>query len=185
MLVFIDESGIHKQTDHSVFALAYVAILKKSVVEARILELEQRLHVSRFAWAHVPWKLRIAFINGIVDLPFTAKIAIFRNPIKSDEALEWAAQHLLVEKNVRTLYIDGKKPRWIEHRLKKVLRDKGVSVRKLKTVRDQSLPGIRLADAIAGVARAYSDDHQGRAAKLWRVIRHKITAHLVGGQVDE
>lgn len=65
------------------------------------------------------------------------------------------------------------------------LRDKGISVKKLRTLRDESSPGIRLADALAGVTRAYYDDPKGKAAPLWKKIRHKITAQLVGGQVDE
>lgn len=90
-----------------------------------------------------------------------------------------------MEKNFKAIYVDGKKPRWVELRLKKVLRDKGISVKKLKTLRDESSPGIRLADALAGVTRAYYDNPKGKAAPLWKKISHKITAQLVGGQVDE
>ena len=36
---------------------------------------------------------------------------------------------------------------------KKVLRDKGISVKKLKTANDESYPALRVADAIAGAIR--------------------------------
>lgn len=85
----------------------------------------------------------------------------------------------------KAIYVDGKKPRWVELRLKKVLRDKGISVKKLRTFNDESSPGLRLADALAGVTRAYYDNPKGKAAPLWKKISHKITAQLVGGQVDE
>ena len=185
MIIFIDESGIHKTVDHSVFAMAYIELENATGVENSILEIEKRHHITHFKWANLPWKLREAFIADIAKLPFEAKIAIFRNPINPNQALEWSMQHLLVEKNFKAIYVDGKKPRWVELRLKKVLRDKGISVKKLKTLRDESSPAIRLADALAGISRAYYDDPQGKARPIWQKIKHKITAQLVGGQVDE
>lgn len=185
MIIFIDESGIHKSIDHSSFAMAYIEFENVAVIEKNIIEIEKKHGIKIFKWAKLPWKLREAFIADVAKLPFTAKVAIFRNPIRPNEALEWSAQYLLIEKNFKAIYVDGKKPRWVELRLKKVLRDKGISAKKLKTLRDESSPGIRLADALAGITRAYYDDPKGKAAPLWRKISHKITAQLVGGQVDE
>ena len=185
MIIFIDESGIHKPVDHSAFAMAYIEFKNIEVVERGIVDIEKRHKISHFKWTNLPWKLREAFLVDVAKLSFEAKVAVFRNPVNTDQALEWSAQHLLVEKNFKAIYVDGKKPRWVELRLKKVLRDKGISVKKLKTLRDESSPGIRLADALAGVTRAYYDNPDGKADPLWQKIRHKITAQLVGGQVDE
>ena len=185
MVIFIDESGIHKSVDHSSFAMAYIGFENVEAIEKAIIAIEKKHNISHFKWTDLPWKLRAAFLTDVAKLPFKAKVAVFRNPIRPDEALEWSAQYLLIEKDFKAIYVDGKKPRWVELRLKKVLRDKGISVKKLKTLRDESSPGIRLADALAGVTRAYYDNPKGKATPLWKKVRHKITAQLVGGQVDE
>jgi hypothetical protein len=117
-------------------------------------------------------------------MPQGKSIAIFNNPISQTKALEWALQHLLIENNFRTIFIDGKKPRWVERRFKKVLRDKGITVKKLRTVRHDSSPCIRLADALAGLSRSYYDNPDGRAKPLWNKIQKQITTQLVGGQTD-
>jgi hypothetical protein len=51
-------------------------------------------------------------------------------------------------------------------------------------VRQGSSPGIRLADAMAGLSRTYFDDPEGKARPLWDCIKNKITTQLVGGQTD-
>lgn len=55
------------------------------------------------------------------------------------------------------IYIDGKKPKWYAKKIKKILRYKGISVRKLKMVKGSQYAGIRLADMIAGLSRSYFD----------------------------
>ena len=57
-------------------------------------------------------------------------------------------------------------------------------MKKLKTVDDRVEPGVRLADAIAGVCCAYYDNPQGKAKELFSLVQNKITAQLVGGQAD-
>lgn len=184
MIVFIDESGVHKTEGHSCFALVYVATNNVELLESSIIETEQRNRMSAFHWTDQPWKLRNIFLQDAAKLPFTAKVALFRNPIIEAKALEWALRHVLVEKNFRSIILDGKKPKWVERQLKKVLRDNGISVKKLKTVRQESSAGVRLADAIAGLTRTYFDDPEGKAKPLWIGIRNKITTQLVGGQTD-
>lgn len=124
IIVFIDESGIHKQVDHSVFSLVFVCIEDCEVVEQAVLAIEEKYHLNSFHWSDLPWKLRELFLRDIAKLPFSAKVAIVRNPIAPAKMLEWALQHLLIERDIQKLYIDGKKPRWVERRLKKVLRDR-------------------------------------------------------------
>ncbi len=182
MIVFVDESGIHKRVDHSAFSVVFVCIDDYESVEKAVLEIEERYRLNPFHWSDLPWKLREAFLCDIAKLPFSAKIAIVRNPITPAKTLEWALQHLLVERDIKKLYIDGKKPRWVERKLKKVLRDKGISVRKLRTARHDSIPGLRIADAIAGLARTFHDNPKGRAKPLWDMMNKKITTRLAGGQ---
>lgn len=48
-----------------------------------------------------------------------------------------------------------------------MLRDKGITVKKLRTVRRESQLGIQLADALAGLIRYYYDDPEAKDAKKW------------------
>lgn len=184
MVIFIDESGIHKSIDHSVFALVYISTKDREKLEKAVVAIEQRLSITDFHWSKHSWKIKKKFISELAKLSFTAKIAIFRNPIKVPDAFEWSLVHLLVEKEIDQIHIDGKKPRWVEHRFKKVLRDKGIKVKHLRTDRHGSSPGIRVADAIAGLSRAHYDKKSKNAERLWKIIRKKVTAQLVGGQTD-
>lgn len=184
MDVFVDESGIHKRQDHSAFAMVYIEFENVPATEKMIVAIEKKHGIRQFKWTDLPWKLRTAFIHDIAKLPFTVKVAVFQNPVRPDEALQWTAQYLLVEKDFRAIFIDGEKPKWVELKLKKILRDKGISVKKLRTLRHRSSPGVRLADALAGLTRAYYDNPKGKARPLWQKIKHKITAQVLGGQVD-
>ena len=84
------------------------------------------------------------------------------------------------------MIIDGKKPKWYSLRLKKVLRDRGISVKKIRTGNDKSFPCLRLADAYAGLIRAHWNDPNNKNAKeLYKLASNKITAQLVGGQDTE
>lgn len=63
--------------------------------------------------------------------------------------------------------IDGRKPKWYGLKLKKILRDKEVSVKKIVTVRkEESSPGIRVADCLAGMIRYYHD-HPDSIVEGW------------------
>lgn len=69
---------------------------------------------------------------------------------------------------ITNIYIDGKKPKWYERKLKKVLRDKKISVKKIRTVRKAGAPaGLQLADALAGLVRYHFDNPKGEDAKRW------------------
>jgi len=50
--------------------------------------------------------------------------------------------------------------------------------------RQESVPGLRLADAFAGLSRAYYDEPDSKAKELWQIANKKITAQLLGGQIS-
>lgn len=52
MIVFIDESGITKQTDHSTFVLVYIEFHNYEALESKIIALEKKLGIPEFHWAH-------------------------------------------------------------------------------------------------------------------------------------
>src|SRR2546426_650240 len=135
MVVFIDESGIHKHTGHSTTAVVYVEVENFEEFEGDLVTIEKELRISSFHWADERWFMRNKFFSRIMTLDFIVKIAVFENPVKPENMIQLVFQYLITEPEIRNIIIDGKKPKWYEQRLKKVLRDKGISVKKLKTVR--------------------------------------------------
>lgn len=156
-------------------------------LEKQIQDIERNLKISHFHWADFGsrrgWQVRKKFIEKISKLDFNFKIAIIKNPIRLSKTLEQCLRHLVVEKRISKIVIDGKKPKWYSRQLKKVLRDKGVSVKKIRTMRDEASAGLRLADALAGLARSYYDKPTRDVKKLYEMLENKITAQLVGGQI--
>ena len=167
MVIFIDESGIHKQTGHSTASVVYVEVENLEKFESKLQKIEKDLKISFFHWAEERWFMKNKFLSRIFELDFTVKVAIFENPVKPAAMLEVVFQHLITEKSINSIYIDGQKPKWYEHKLKKVLRDKGIALKKLRTVRSRSEVGIQLADALASLIRYYHDNPQEKDAKKW------------------
>lgn len=168
MVIFIDESGTHKQSGHAVNAVVYIKIDNLEKVEEQMRKILLELKLETFHWAEHGWKVRINFLERILSLDFTFKVGVFKNPVKIGEMTETIFQHLFTEKDIEKVFIDGKQPKWYERRLKKVLRDKGISVKKLRTVRNEiSQPGIQLADALAGLVRYHFDNPSAEDATKW------------------
>lgn len=168
MVIFIDESGTHKQSGHAANAVVYIKIENLEKVEEQIRKILVDLKLETFHWAEHGWKVRTRFLERIIVLGFTFKAGIFKNPVKIGEMTETIFQHLITEKDIEKVFIDGKQPKWYERRLKKVLRDKGISVKKLRTVRNEaSQPGIQLADALAGLVRYHFDNPNAEDATKW------------------
>lgn len=175
--VYIDESGIHKTTQHSSFVLVYVDVQDDELVNSGIEKIERKLKISHFHWADFGsrkgWKIRRDFIMQSTKLPYCFKYAIIKNPVRPEKELYNSMLILLVEKDINKVFIDGKQPKWYERQIKKSLRDRGISVKNLKTAKDQSMPAIRLADALAGLIRIYYDNPRGIPQELYEQIKIK------------
>lgn len=167
MVIFIDESGTHKQTSHATVSVVYVEVKNLEKFENKLKKIEEDLKISYFHWAEERWFMKNKFLSRIFELDFTVKVAVFENPVKPQSMLEVVFQHLVTEKNITSIFIDGEKPKWYEHKLKKVLRDKGIALKKLRTVRSRSEVGIQLADCLAGLIRYYHDNPDEKDAKKW------------------
>jgi len=166
MVVFIDESGIHKQEGHSTVAVVYVEVVNREIFDKEFSDALQQLKIKEFHWADQGWKVRLKFFEKVNGLEFFFKVAVFKNPAHPAKMMEIVFQHLITEKNIRWIFIDGKKPRRYEHELKNVLRSKGITVGKLKTVRSEtSYFGVQLADALAGLIRYFEDNPGAEDAK--------------------
>lgn len=186
MLIFIDESGIHKKEKHSTIAFVYVCVGDAENLENEIEKIEENLNIKNFHWSDFGskfgWQIRKEFLRRASELNFTFKIAIIKNPIYFPATFKYCLEYLITEKKIKKIIIDGKKPKRYEKQLKKILRDKGVSIKKLKTLNDQSSAGLRLADALAGLMRSHCDNPTKTTKDLYKLFENKITAQLVGGQ---
>jgi len=179
MQIFIDESGIHKQIDHSTFALVYIEIKDLADIEKEITAIESKLSIPYFHWSQTIWKVKQQFLERALNLNFLAKVAIIENPINPQKELEKILLHTIVETNIQTIFIDGKKPKWFTQKIKKVLRDKNVSVSKIKTVKSKQYAGIRLADMVAGLVRSYYDKkNTDKIQKFYKRLKKKIIITL-------
>lgn len=179
MYIFIDESGVHRQEGKSSIALVYLSTEHLSTLQQAVTETEKMLHIDCFHWSHSAWPVRKKFVEAISRQDFSIKIALIKNPFYSTKAYEYALQHLVIEKNISCIIIDGKKSRTYERNIKKVLRDKGISVKKLKTANDEGYPALRVADAIAGIVRYRVDNPQDkRGEELYQIIAKKILITL-------
>jgi hypothetical protein len=181
MYIFIDESGIQRQNGQSTTALVYIKVENLENLDKAIIQEEKNLRIKPFHWSEQSWKIKSAFLEAVLPQDFEVKIFVFLNPF-TQEKLENALKHMLVEKRITKIVIDGEKPRSNVLRLKKVLRDSGVSVKKIRMGNDNAFPCLRLADLFAGLTRAYFNDKSSeKTKKLYNLAKIKITT-LAGGQ---
>ena len=175
MIISIDESGTHRQSGHSIVAL--ICITSSDTLEEldqQVVDLEKSIGTTNFHWAYKGWPFRRDFINGLAKLNFSVRLVQLPNPVKLDQAIAETLPYLIPERNIERLLIDGKKHKQYSRTLKKVLRDKSITVKKIKTVNDDAYPTIRIADAVAGAVRYYLDNPNKEATKLYKAIEPKI-----------
>lgn len=182
MVIFIDESGTNKQDGHSTIAVVFVEVKNLTKFENEVNNIKIELRINSFHWSEERWEVRNKFLARLIKLDFEVKVAIFKNPANPEKAMDLVFQHLITQTNILNLFIDGKKPRWYEHSLKRELRNKGVSVKKLRTANDKSQPGIQVADCLAGLVRRYYNSPAEEDAKKWfdkLVKENKLTVQLL------
>lgn len=176
MIIFIDESGIHKKIDFSVFVLIYVRSSAYPGMEKQICDLENKAGIKYFHWSESSWKVKEKFICCFLKMSFKAKIMVVENPINPVEISDIILVKALTEKNIKFIFIDGKKPKWYAKKIKRFLRNNAISVRKIKTVRSEACSGIRLADLVAGLARWHFDNKNSNKTKeYFKMLQKKST----------
>ena len=177
MVIFIDESGIQNQIGHSTVAVVYVEIKNLNKFNKDFIKILSDLRISFFHWTEERWLIRGKFLSKVLKLSFRVKVAIFKNPVHSDRMMESVFEQIITEPSVDKILIDAKKPRWYENKLKKILRQRDISLKKLKTVRkDEYVFGIQLADCLAGLYRYHYDNPSNFDTKSWiqRLKRHQV-----------
>jgi hypothetical protein len=175
MVILIDESGTHRQDGFSVIALVCLeSAARLDGFDKQIETIEEFIGTKSFHWADRGWPFRRDFIKELARLNFTIRIAQLANPVQLDRSLEEILPFLIPERAIEQMFIDGKKPKAYGRAVKKVLRDKGITVKKLKTVNDQSYPGIRAADAVAGAFRYFLDNPNKKAEELNKLLESHV-----------
>jgi hypothetical protein len=159
MVFLLDESNIHSQEGISSVALIHVDSLEGlHAFDAHVLAAENRLRIRPFHWWKSNWRTRGNFLREVIAFDFGIRVALFHNPINIESVLEQALPYLITEREVHRLIVDGSKPKEYASRLKKVLRDKGITVKKLRTEADHARPALRAADCVAGVVRYHAEN---------------------------
>lgn len=182
MIIFIDESGVHKPVGKSSIVLVYVIIGDVEKLEQAITETEKDLKITSFHWTKHIWKIRQRFVQALQKENFAVKVAIIQNPF-NESRFEDAVEALLTERKVKKIVLDGQKPKWYLRRLKKILRGRGISVKKIRAGNDRSFPCLRLADAYAGLVRTYWENKEDKKAReVWEIANKKITTQVLSGQ---
>ncbi len=163
--------------------LVYVIAESKDKINQAIIETEKELKISNFHWAKHNWKIKRKFFSSVAKNDYYIRAAVIKNPFSKDK-FEEAIKSMLIERKIEQIIIDGVKPKWYSLRLKKILRDYGISTRKIKTGNDKSYPCLRLADAYAGLIKSYWNDQNNQKVKdLYLIASGKIkTTQIMDGQ---
>ena len=183
MNIFIDESGTNKEVKNSSVVLVCVSVKNKEQVERKVVEIEKSLRIQNFHWANHTWKIRNEFFRLIVKENFYVRAAVMPNPF-SEEKFEEAVKSMLVERKINQIVLDGKKSKRYSLRLKKVLRDYGISTKKMRMGNDAAFPCLRLADSFAGLVKAFWNDGNNQKVKeVYSIGKKKIkTTQQMDGQ---
>lgn len=173
--IFLDESGIHKNNGITSIALVFVMSNDLETLNSGVLEAENKLRIKYFHWADHNWNFKEKFLRKIIKLPFTLKVLIFKNPFSLNH-YERALKYTLVDQELGILVIDGKKSKHYQKEYKKILRDRGIILKKLVLGNDKGYPTLRIADFVAGLTRIYSEGPSRKEAKkLYEILLSKIT----------
>jgi hypothetical protein len=184
MVFLLDESNIHLPTGTSSIALVHVADLQElGKLDELVLSVERMLNIYPFHWSTSNWAVREKFIRTVYpraasEIDFRVRVALLSNPVHIETALATTLPRLIAEREVQRLLIDGSKSKEYASRLKKVLRDNGITVKKLRTETDHARPALRVADFFAGLARHRADQPAGRAAILYQEVKPCIELTL-------
>jgi hypothetical protein len=187
-IIYIDESGIHKTSEHSSFAFIYVFINDKNIIQEKIIEIEKSLNINYFHWSDFStkhgWEIRTKFIKQVSKLPFRFKYFIIKNPINLNIELQNLLFSLIGKDNINEIIMDGKQPKWFERKIKKNLRDRGLTIKNFVTKNDKSEPIIRLADAISNLVRIYYDKPNKLIIELFNSINKKNINKTIRNKAD-
>lgn len=161
---YVDETG---QDTKGKFFLVSVIIIEKSVrdeVNARLIEIEKKSGKGKTKWHSASANRRIAYLHGIDTISALRQNIFYSVYETSDDYLLFTTYTIaktITSKSLDSYHaivlIDGLNERECE-RVMKGLRQLRVNCKKVRGIRDESDPLVRLADAIAGFLRDYTEE---------------------------
>jgi len=156
--VFIDESGINKKIDYSCFAFVFIKQSDYKFIEKSISELEKKLNIENFHWSEDNWNVKKNLLKEILNKNINLKIKILINPINQGKELIGCFLDFMKDNRNYYVFIDGKKSKKYENKIKKYLKDNNIPIKKIRTIKDNNSVGIKIADYTAGFFRYYFDN---------------------------
>ena len=175
MYIFVDESGTNKSSGVCVFAAVLIDLEKLPALDELVMAAEKAAKVRSFHWANAPWPVRETFIRTVTKGDFIVRHQLSKNPLRNfwdalESTLITATEGIAVQRVV----LDGRKDKSYERRLKKVLRDKGLSSKTLRTANDESYPMLRVADAVAGLIRSNANKPTEQTQALMKSLAKRM-----------
>lgn len=173
--IYIDESGIISKIGHSVYALVYIEHENEAHIGEKILKIEKDLNISYIHWVHLSNKVRKKVVKKLKKVNFNFIYMTYKNPITQEKALEKVLIELIeFENTALKIVVDGERIDRYEKYLKKILRNRGVKVYKLKFANDKKEPLLRVADFIAGLIRSLLDKNGKDVEYMYLLLHEKV-----------
>lgn len=157
---FVDETG--QDTKGQMFIVSVVVTDDEyDRINEALIEIEERSKKRLDKWRKARFQYRLAYIQAIVTNPLLVGAIFFSHYTESQDYFELtvattarAIQHKAAAAQPATIVVDGLSGKSID-RFKKSLRQRQINTRKVRGVRDESEPLIRLAAAVAGFVRDF------------------------------
>ena len=140
--------------------------------------------MTPFHWRNHIWQVKTKFLDEIIKIEeWKSILVVISNKNYSYQLFENLLSKALQGLYIRKMYIDGKKHKDYVSKVKKSLKNVGIKINELKMVRHQAKGGLRLSDAVAGLARLHYDHKaKGESAMYFkRFLNKKITAQVMSG----
>jgi ribonuclease HII len=179
LYAYVDEAG--QDALSAFFVVATVVTAKeRELMRKKLEEVERLAGTKRKKWHKLRLLNRTSYLQLVIDRKIasgTTYIASYEKPIPyffpMIDILEKALKENAIGDYQATVYIDGV-DRKKAHEITNALRARGISLKTVKSRRDESEPLIRLADMWAGCFRAALLKHEDAQALLKHAKRRKI-----------
>ena len=155
---YVDEAG-QDPTSGFFVVVAVVSEGEQDALRKKLEQLEKTTGTNRKKWHKVRHANRLRYLGLLLEQKMIAGevyVAHYRKPLPYFfpmlEVIEKAIKAAARKPYRASIYVDGI-DRYKAHQLTNALRERGVSLRIVKSRRDESEPFIRLADMWAGCIR--------------------------------